>query len=46
MVQAGRKVNMVFTEGTKFGDTTVKQVIAEARDQALSQSRDKTIWGP
>ncbi len=40
-VQAGRKVNMVFTEGTKFGDTTVKQVIAEARDQALSQSRDK-----
>ena len=41
MVQAGRKVNMVFTEGTKFGDTTVKQVIAEARDQALSQSRDK-----
>ncbi|MBN9344460.1 MAG: hypothetical protein BGO76_00930 [Caedibacter sp. 38-128] len=41
MVQAGRRVNMVFTEGTKFGDTTVKQVIAEARDQALSQSRDK-----
>ncbi|OJX11912.1 MAG: hypothetical protein BGO77_04620 [Caedibacter sp. 37-49] len=41
MVQAGRKVNMIFTEGTKFGDTTVKQVIAEARDQALSQSRDK-----
>ncbi len=40
-VQAGRKVNMVFTEGTKFGDTTVKQVIAEAREQALSQSRDK-----
>ncbi|MBN9343770.1 MAG: hypothetical protein BGO76_01245 [Caedibacter sp. 38-128] len=41
VVQAGRKVNMVFTEGTKFGNTTVKQVIAEARDQALSQSRDK-----
>ncbi len=40
-VQAGRKVNMVFTEGTKFGDTTVKQVISEARDQALSQSREK-----
>lgn len=39
-VQAGRQVNIVFTEGTKFGDTTVKQVISEARDQALSQSRD------
>ncbi len=40
-VQAGRKVNIIFTEGTKFGDTTVKQVISEARDQALSQSRDQ-----
>jgi conjugal transfer pilus assembly protein TraB len=40
-VQAGRKVNIIFTEGTKFGDTTVKQVISEARDQALSQSREQ-----
>ena len=40
-VQAGRKVNIVFTEGTEFGKTTVKEVISQAREGALRDSRQK-----
>ncbi len=52
-VAAGRQVDIVFTEGTQFGDTTVRQTINKIRNQSrqktiqsLEESQDNSDWLP
>lgn len=52
-VAAGRQVDIVFTEGTQFGDTTVRQTISKIRNQSrqktiqsLEESQDNNDWLP
>jgi conjugal transfer pilus assembly protein TraB len=52
-VAAGRQVDIVFTEGTQFGDTTVRQTINKIRNQSrqktiqsLEESQDSSDWLP
>lgn len=52
-VAAGRQVDVVFTEGTQFGDTSVRQTISKLRNesrqktiQTLEESQDNSDWLP
>jgi conjugal transfer pilus assembly protein TraB len=52
-VAAGRQVDIVFTEGTQFGDTSVRQTISKIRNQSrqktiqsLEESQDNSDWLP
>ena len=52
-VAAGRQVDIVFTEGTQFGDTSVRQTIGKIRNQSrqktiqsLEESQDNSDWLP
>lgn len=52
-VAAGRQVDLVFTEGTQFGDTSVRQTISKIRNQSrqktiqsLEESQDNNDWLP
>lgn len=52
-VAAGRLVDIVFTEGTQFGDTTVRQTISKIRNQSrqktiqsLEENQDNSDWLP
>jgi len=52
-VAAGRQVDIVFTEGTQFGDTSVRQTITKIRNQSrqktiqsLEESQDNSDWLP
>lgn len=52
-VAAGRLVDIVFTEGTQFGDTSVRQTINKIRNQSrqktiqsLEESQDNSDWLP
>lgn len=37
-VAAGREVDVVFTQGTKFGDTTVRQSLSKIRERSRKQT--------
>lgn len=41
-VGAGRKIDVVFTEGVYFGTSTVKKEIAKKRDSQLKEAQQKT----
>jgi conjugal transfer pilus assembly protein TraB len=52
-VAAGREVDIVFTQGTKFGETTVKKSLGKIRDrsrkaalQDLEEQSDTQTWIP
>jgi conjugal transfer pilus assembly protein TraB len=52
-VAAGREVDIVFTQGTKFGETTVKKSLSKIRDrsrkvvlQDLEEETDTQTWIP
>ena len=52
-VAAGREVDIVFTQGTKFGETTVKKSLSKIRDrsrkavlQDLEEQEDNQSWIP
>ncbi|MBP9777446.1 MAG: TraB/VirB10 family protein [Alphaproteobacteria bacterium] len=52
-VAAGREVDVVFTQGTKFGDTTVRQSLSKIRNrsrkhtlQKLEDQGDSQSWLP
>jgi conjugal transfer pilus assembly protein TraB len=45
-IAAGREVNIVFTQGTKFGETSVKTAISNVRDASRQQITNQIATNP